>query len=401
MSGCGCDNSSSGEDNYLLVKTNKSLANGCGDPSATVSPVSSCLIQEPTFDVINSSFVLPVHGGAIDVSVCNVSAYSEGQYLEFINEGIVMLVAGINPTNRTITLRNTCANGNEIDSNVEAGAAVSSGAPFNVVGSPPCGESQDSAAIFGAIADAEEICIPEMLEGSSTAEFQAVGRIEQDEDNLDQGKCLKRIPGVFFNPEGPTFRGTDQLPSDQIFAYDFLAINRANGEVRAVPSPAVGTTGNQKAFLYTFSKTGTSPVGPAYVESMLNPFHLFEEKNTATDHNTYTALADAGTFSKDFPISVAAITDVLKSSIDHYYLELLVDVGLFATSGTNRRYLEVLINDISYGYVMGTSGGVMAMGHFRIPVRILKTDTKFTFKLKATNNGVRYYYKITCVSVKA
>lgn len=405
MSDCGCDNTSSGEDNYLMVKSNKGYANNCGDPSTATSPAAICPVKDPTYDTINSSFVLPEFNGNIDVNVCNVGAYLIGQYIEFVSYGVVMLIVATSETNKTLSLKNACSNGSEIDSNPEAGLGITKGSAFNVVGSPPCGDSASSEAVLAALADAEEICIPALIEGSENASFQLIGRIESDPSNLDQDKCIKRIPGVTFsqaeNDKGLAVSGTSNIAEDQEFNFNFLGAHKSNGKFRAFLSPAfVEDAVTNRQYTYGMSKTGTDAVGPVWYESMFNPFHLFEEKNTATNHATYTALASGGEMSKDYSIGISSISSVLKGPIDHYFLELHITVGMSANTGSGRRYLEVLLNDINVGYISGGSSGVAEINSWRFPVRLLKTDTQFNFKLKATGGGISYYYKVLGLSIK-
>lgn len=397
---CGCDKSSAAPREYLMVEASASSANACANPSAEQTLASSCPKQEPVFDIILSGFILPEQGGNINVSVCNVLIYTEGMYIGFPSYGITMLVESIDITNRSLSLKNACRNGNSLG-NPAIGTGVTKNSFFIPVPQPLCiSSSEGNASITAALSTMTELCVPALTSGGSSAVYSMVGRIESDPNDTAQGKCIRQVSGFGFQDGAPVTPSIQLIPDADNFLYRDVAERKTSGayRYRATPGEWTGTIANGK-YVMAGSKTAYKSVGPVLLYS---PFlKLFEEKNTALNQDTYTALANNAVMTKDFSVAIPEITGILNKDLqDYFYLHVHVIVGMFGTSAGNLRYLQVELNNQVIGYCSGTGAGINNFLNIVYPVKILNVTGNFNFKITAKGgNGIKYYYKVTGVGV--
>lgn len=405
---CGCNQPPSEDADYLMVKATASQANACGNPSTAATPLSTCPNQDPTFDSLLSDFVLPAHGLAVGVSVCNNTIYAVGQYLQFVDSNVIVSIAALDAGGKIMTIRNACNNGNEIGN--PSGVIINSGAKFYAVQSPPCLSSEEqNTLVADALNSSTELCVPSLGETTDTSVVQIVGRRESDSEDSSAKKCIRRVKAFLFKLGAPFLPSiTQATESDNAATYSRLGIRRTGGEkgqvvqLKEIPDYAFGTTADKlrAGFKYIFAGNSAQvqkPVGPAFVYSPFDPVKLFEEKGTISSSGTYTNLASGGTYTKSFSLNIPEITTNLKNKDlqDHYYLNLHLIVAVQAGSAGAARYMSFKINDVLVTSVWGNNAGMYSGHALTIPVKILNTDTSFELKIQATGAGQAFYYKVT------
>lgn len=404
MGNCDPCSQGSGEssDKYLMVRATGVDASPCGVPSSASSSVSGCPKQEPTYDSITSSFVVPEVGSSITISVCNVGVYVTGMFVHFPGYSLTMQIIAISTENKQITLRNACADGvNPVADNPEAGQGVTYGSAFIPAPAPRCSSAESNQAdLDNLLSPATELCVPQLDQTSLTAEVQLTGRTEADPANSAFKKCIRRVQGLFFKSGSIRQPNIESVAQADYDAYKPAGIEASTKQMRLLPRimDFTGLKPNSKYILCGTTGT-TKPVGPAFVFSPITK--AFAEVGTITDHPSYTNLASGADFSQNYSVNITEITDDLlnKNLQNFYYLELKLIVGMQAASGADHRFLTVKLNDETIGVLAGTAGGIHTYQTFRHKVKVLQADTTFNFKLTADGNGIAYYFKLDAVGV--
>lgn len=383
---------------YMMVEVTASSANACGDPTEESTPQDDCPLQEPTYDVTLSSFVVPIDGDDITIQVCNNTIYTVDEFVEFLGYGGLRLrITSINPDGTSMTLQNGCSNGAAIYNNPEAGEGIATGAKFIVVDTPACRTGSEATSLVQqGLAEAEEICVPLLAEPlSDTVVYHITGRTESDPSDTSIQKCIKRVKNFFFSLGAPRTPDIQTLGEVDNFSFREVACDKSSGQmkVRKLIGENTGVLAGSK-YMRAGTTTSEKVIGPAFVYS---PFvKLFEESGTLTNIGTYTAIADLATYSEDYSVNIAEITGLLNKDLqDHFYLYLHIIVAVDATSHASTRFLQVKINDELVMVLNGRTGtGFDTCGSITIPVKIMNVDSTFNFKLTATGDNMAYYYKI-------
>lgn len=396
--GSGSQSNPAGDSgDYLIVKATASEADPCGNPQESVSSTSACAKQEPEYDIALTGFVLPTVNNITSIDVCNNKIYSINQYIQFINQGVTMLIAGIGTNGRTITMRNACSNGATIE-NPDAGLAIQANAPFITVGSPPClTDDQENQAFQAAIASATQLCTTSMIEAPEEDTVQIVGRREASSE-VGFTKCIRRAFGFLFRQGSMLLPNIRQIDESDAPDYNNLVIDRSSGQTRKgrqIRDYAFGSGGLKAGFKYIFAgnQSTTKPVGPAFVFS---PFiKVFEERGTFDNPDTYISINSE--YSKDYSVNIPEITGLINKDLqDHYYLLIHIIGAGRANSGTSRKYLQFKINDDFVMGVQGPASGFGSSASITIPVKILNSATNFNLKITPSGNSF-FYYKIRAV----
>jgi hypothetical protein len=226
---CKC---SSG-DEYLLVKATGSEAALCG-PIDNQTGTESCPIQEPTYDLSHSDFLLPseITGSFINMQVCNGSIYTVGQWLFFIT-GVHLKISAI--TGNLLSLINQCSPGVVVDTNPDIGFIVYKNTPFVVSDGPACLSDDDKLDFFQeALSEATELCAPNLVVAPLTDEIHPVGLTING--GTSHTKCIKRIPGISFKGTIPYLTTLNTKNPTAMLDYNRLVVNKLTREVALMPT---------------------------------------------------------------------------------------------------------------------------------------------------------------------
>ncbi len=385
-----------------MVEATASSVNSCGNPTAASPELAGCLRQEPTYDIITSSFIVPEPGENITVQVCNNTIYALNQFVEFIAyDGLKMRIISIQSNKTTMILQNGCANGAYITNNPTSGLAVGVNSQFVTVDSHSCVTSSESNDIVQqGLTDATALCTPNLTEpANDTVVYQVTGRTESDPFDTSLQKCIKRVKNFFFSLGAPRCPAITELVESDNFYYREVRANKTSGQfkVRKMIGEHAGTVAASK-YIMAGTQSAEKPIGPAFVYS---PFDTVVDFGTTPgsiiDETAYVAIADGATLAITPSVNVAAINSILNKNLqDHYYLYLHVIVMVDAGTHGSTRFLEMKLNDVTYSIIIGrASSGFNSSQVVTVPVKILNTDTTFSFKLVAKGGGMEYFYKIT------
>jgi hypothetical protein len=385
-----------------MVEATASSVNSCGNPTAASPELAGCLRQEPTYDIITSSFIVPEPGENITVQVCNNTIYALNQFVEFLAyDGLKMRIISIQSDKTTMILQNGCANGAYITNNPTSGLAVGVNSQFVVVDSHSCVTSSESNDIVQqGLSDATALCTPNLTEPeSSTVVYQVTGRTESDPFDTALQKCIKRVKGFFFSLGAPRCPNITELVESDNFAYREVRADKTSGQfkVRKLIGEHAGTVAASK-YIMAGNQSAEKPIGPAFVYS---PFDTVVDFGTQA--GSITNIADYATIAVGTPfvitpsVNVAAINNLLNKNLqDHYYLYLHVIVMIDAATNGATRFLEIKLNDVNYAVIIGRASNPFSSSQaITVPIKILNTDTTFSFKLVATGDSMKYFYKIT------
>lgn len=335
---CGCKrskSSSSGEDNYLMVKATSLTSNQCGNPSDPSSNTADCAKQEPEFDSIQSSFLVPAFNNTTNIRVCNANVYSIGQWLMFINPHVVLRITNINGND--ISLINACPNNVQIAENPNAGTTVNEGTRFYSVNRPPCLTDQDLAnQTFIAIQNAERIRMDGLIVSTSTATIQPVGVVQSDPGDAGWTKSLYRIFGISFQGGTPLLTSLKN-PVDEAnqSSHYRLGINKTSKEVVPLAnySDSTGVSANGQHAV-SVKSGGEKVVGPVYFPVIFqNPITLRND----TDEINITP-----NYNQSFTLSDPQITNTVRNQ-DHYYAWVRASL-YFVGQGSNRIPINFFLN---------------------------------------------------------
>lgn len=403
---CGGNSDPSESSDYLIVKATASAANSCGDPAATPNEITNCPIQEPTYDISRSSFVLPVEDQSISMKVCNAAPYTVGQYIQFVASGIIMLVSGVDTISNLLTLTNGCDNGASIPTNQNAGYIINNNSPFVIAGRPPCLTEEETDEEFQKqLEQATKLCMPNMAVESESARMQITGRTESDPDNLDFEKCIKRVPNLYYENGGHVTPSIERDVESSHNEYRRLGIHNSTGQqvkLRSIVDYNFGGSGLTSGFKYLLvgnESTFEVPVGPAYITSLFAK--LIEEKGVVSDYNTYTSIGTGDTYSKDFAVGFTEVNNLKNKNLqNHWYLNVHLIVSVQGATGGSPRQLQIKLNDQLVGVITAGTSGFVDAQVITIPVKILTADTTFNLKLVANGGGMKYYYRIAAIGAE-
>ena len=207
---CNCGNSSSSNpvcptcqpDEYAMIPIERRNSNSaCNDGS------TGCSETHKWFDVTTSLFQVPSVSESVALNVCDPSRYSVGQWI-FLSGGGRFYVVSVSPEAKTITVRNSCSDGESaITGNSTPGSAISQGSPLWVIdepGWPQCiSSSAQCAQVTACLASSESVCftnIPEANDVDPYHLFGGSGEALCDPEGGDSGiiqSCLHKIVNIY------------------------------------------------------------------------------------------------------------------------------------------------------------------------------------------------------------
>jgi hypothetical protein len=387
------------EKSYLMVEATASSANACGDPTPTSPELANCAKQEPTYDIIFSSFIVPEPGQNITVQVCNNTIYAINQFIEFLGyDGLKMRIVSIQSDKTTMILQNGCANGAFVVNNPTGGLAVSVNAQFIVVDSPSCTSTDESNEILQqGLSEATALCTPNLEEPvNDTVVYHIVGRTESDPSDTSLQKCIKRVKNLFFSLGAPRCPTITELVESDNFNYREVRADKATGQfkVRKMIGEHAGTLAGSK-YIMAGTQSAEKAIGPAFVYSPFATPPTFGTVGTLTNEATYQAIAGGVTDSDDLTLPAVEIATLLNKNLqDHYYVNVHLTVMVDATSHASTRFLEVKLNDQTVMIITGKNGSAFTNGgSIVVPIKVLTAATIMNIKLVATGNNMTYAYK--------
>lgn len=391
---CGCNSSSSSTSKeHLLVAATASEASTCSPKTGGTSE-EACPKQEPTFDSFQSGFVIPTHGNNISVPVCNSSVYSAGQWIQTLSPVVTMQVSAINGKN--IVLVNGCPNGAEIEDNPDAGLAIQEGTRFSVVSEPPCETSEEQAEFLNnALAEAEEICTPNLTEAGENAIVQVVGRIESDPDDTSFKKCIRRIANFLMKGGTPSFGAMTEKTIAENLTHKKVVRHPTSGDLHTIPNYSEDSrllTGKQYAL--HVSKTKETPVGPVYFPNLFFK-NLLQVPATPNGNpiSGWPLLDASGEFNQSFNLGIFSEVSSLLKEQDHYYAMCRISIALNYGGGHN--FLTSYLNDVIVNNVTSyndSSTTVIQFNTTSVPIKVLVSDNNINLKLKASIAAASRYY---------
>lgn len=382
--GCGGDSPNKTEKKMLLVEATGESPSTCGLPGLGESQTSGCANQDPTFDSINSEFVVPSVGSAVTIQVCNPSVYSVGQWIQFFGYTLTMQIIAITGSN--IQIRNGCPGGIEIDSNPNAGLLIPRLTRFNVVDQPDCmSEADKLEQILDALSQADEICTPNLLEGTPTAEVQPVAVTINDPNNTGFGRCIRRIFGFLMKAGTPIFSQLQTVAWADLPNYRRLGHGNSNNEVRKLPNPGENpnlTAGMQ--YMSAYKAGGAEyPVGPVYGFRPLS-IELLNNPSNPLGTSGATAPANATVYNNTFNLGIQPdITSVLRNQ-DHYWVLCHVEIGLTGSMASTKVMSAKVNGELActtHGF-NDSSTNVNSRNSATIPVRVDAANNNLTLLIE-------------------
>lgn len=341
---CGCKSSSPSpaDTEYMMIKSTSMTANACGDPQEPTSATADCAKQEPEYDSILNSFLVPAFNNTTNIRVCNAAVYSIGQWLMFINPHVVMRITNINGND--ISLINGCPNNVAIAENPDAGSTVNTGTRFYPVSQPPCSTaSVEANKVYLAIQQADKLEMDNIIECTNTAIIQPTGIVQSDPGDAGWTPSLQRIFGFVFKGGTPVFSALKAaiVEADQA-NHRRLGINKVTKEVVPLSSYSESTgvqSGKQSAL--AISTAGEKVVGPAY-------FPCFFQNRITLENETSVIASFPKNFSKSYTISSPELTSAVKNQ-DHYYA--MVRFSYFCEAAPNHATFYAYLNTQKVAYI--------------------------------------------------
>lgn len=154
---------------------------------------TECEDTDKWYDLTTGPFSVPAIGGSIDVSVCDATRYTAGQWV-FVSGAGVFYITAVNE-NGTITLKNSCLDGvTEILGNAAAATLISEGAKLWIVGEPGWPECLEDGGtcdeVLGCLATQEDICFSSVEDADEAVEHPLFVGTEDD-------FCAKKLPSIY------------------------------------------------------------------------------------------------------------------------------------------------------------------------------------------------------------
>jgi hypothetical protein len=345
-----CREGKSPSDEYLLVKASASTASTCEPTDAGSN--ASCSKQEDTFDEILNGFIMPISEAVANVNVCNSSVYSVGQWIQFLNPAATFQIVGINDNNLSIV--NRCDNGQPIGDNPVAGATqFQPRSRFSVVGRPRCSAlSEDEEDVQNIISGLTQLCMPSLAESNQDSDIHPVGRVETDPQDVNFGKCIKRIYGMFFRKGVPFFPAIKQTSYTNLNALSRLMINKSDKSIIELPKlsedPDIVAGSN---YVNVISPNQERLIGPTkiYIPTDIVAYNL-GQTGGFLDSPAPTFVNSTGS-----PNAVAGSFDLSSSSLNALFSSILNQAGDFIAefeffiqineASTNAKNIHIQINN--------------------------------------------------------
>ena len=344
-----CRDNSKAEE-YLLVKATASQASTC-DPSQSTSENANCRKQEDTFDEITTGFILPLANSFANVAVCKASVYSIGQWIQFHNPVSTLQIININ--NNILTLANRCEDGSPIEANPIAGStAYNEKARFSVVARPRCSAlSEDAEELAAKLAELTQICVPNLAESNVDSDIHPVGRVENDPQDVNFSKCIKRILGIFFRKGVAYFPGIKQTNYASLNSLSRLMINKSDKSIIELPKVSEDTSMLAgKRYLYLYSPNQERLIGPTRVYIAANEVaHNLGTTGGLNDSPAPTFVSASGTPPEivgDFDLNSAGL-NALFNAIQGDYTDFYADFEVYVQLNegtTNRKNYNMIFN---------------------------------------------------------
>lgn len=384
---CGCSKTVKPKD-YLMVEATASEASTC-EPTVGGASTQNCPNQDPTYDYILSSFLVPIAESYTTIEVCNPNIYSVGEWLQFVVQGVTLKI--VSKTGNFLTLANQCDDGSEVEENPDPGLAIPQNSVFIVVGQPPCIPIEDQKQkILDALATAEEICVPDLIESTETAEIQPIGRVNLDAGDIGFGKCLQRIFGIVFKSGTPFLTAVIDVLEANIMQTQRLVIHSTTGEVRPAPNYGdyLGVDAG-KQYALSVKKGAETPVGPCYFPCFY--YNLLEERGG--DVVSAWPNLISGAYTKDYSMDLAAL-NAFKKNQDHFYVMCRVTFG-YVFGGGAYAVAKLLLNglEVSRLVTYNDDDDHAPINIVSVPIKVMNSDKKITLSVTGPSSNAKIYYK--------
>jgi hypothetical protein len=372
-------------DEYLLVKASSSTASST-EPQQQGSE-AACRKQEEMYDEILSGFILPLSTSNTNINVCNSSIYSIGQWIQFLNPSVTMQIVGIN--GNVLTVVNRCENGQDIEANPISGTVIAERTRFSIVGRPRCSAlSERAEELQFALSDLEEICTPSMVESNPDSDIHPVGRVETNPNDVNFGRCLRKIYGFFFKKGTPVFPHIKKSLIASNNSFNKLGISKISKEVWELPNysedPKVVSGKN---YVIVNDSIGEKIIGPARIYV---PFDsLVHSIGDLTPYSGVAAsgspLQVAGTFNLSAGGLDSAFNEIININIADFYAEFQIiyfwgtqtDINHFTSFEFNG---EQLVRDRSW---FNISSRII---NIRVPLASRATAIPYLFSTRNASN---------------
>jgi len=377
-----------------MVRATASQASTCGIPDITNPDEenSNCVKQEIMFDKSLSDFLVSTPGSSSSFEVCNPAPYCVGMWLQFYTPRVTLRIVSISGS--IITVVNRCnLTDNAPDDNPEIGTIIERGAKFAVVGAPRCFDEEDATDdLVDALANLTGICVPELGVGGANATMWPVGRIEEDPDNVSQGPCIKRIPGVKFIGGVPYLSALD-APVNGVDAhlYRRLVKNTANDSVHVIKnySEYSGMTPTDQYYL-SVNSDEEKLVGPGY---LFRPFNDFLAENSAGLDPAAWPVLDVD-YDHTYNLSTIPQIDTLVSQYDHIWVNVRLELAGFSDENTN--FITAELGGIHAGRVNAFKDAdcnVVAFNSITLPIKVMKSDYNLALSI-SSQAACNFYFRI-------
>lgn len=380
-------------------------SNTCGNPEDLSGTIGSCAKQEPMYDSITSGFIMPEPEATVIISVCNNNVYAVGQWLQFASPFVTLQVVEKDGNGKNLTLRNACPNGDDIEDNPAAGSiTVSKSSIFTVVSQPACTSDESrQEEINKAFSEMTELCIPNLEESEDGSTIQMTGRVETNPNDTGFKKCIRRIKGFLFKEGMPLLPGFTRLPTGADPAiYDSVVIHSTTGQTKVKNHPSkTPNLAAGKRYVQVYTSGAEVVAGPAYVQAMVRK--VLVQSGSMLDVASLTDIAQNGTFTESFNLNIPEITDLLGQSpgYDHFYVDVLVRVGIYNTANNPQSLYTITLNDQDALMIGSSPFGSRFIEQVVIPIKVMRSDMLLNFKMvTVTNSARKHMRKVEILGVK-
>ncbi len=389
---CGCGQTPPPGSEYLLVQATASEAEVCADPTQN-STASDCPKKDQTYDTCLSDFLIPSEINSATMLVCNGKLYTVGQWIQFVNPVVKLKITGI--SNNVLTVVNRCDNGDIVPENPAIGQVISNGNRFVPVG--PAFGDDDIANLDG---NATELCTPNLSESTSSSIVQPVGRVESNPNNMNAGKCLRRIYGFLFDKGVPIFNklGVTISHAESVENHYPLVINKTTHKIqrRKNYSESVQVNAGNR-YLLSIASTGERIVGPTYVPKF---FHeIVAESSTNYNPTTWDNFSGVKTVEFDLGAFADVMAVVNNTELDHYIAMLRIEISAFKVGSIPEYVLAEFENGFGNQrkackvFAAQETDYLNQFNSVSVPFKIKKSDNKLILRLR-TDGSAKFYYRI-------